>query len=153
MIPNNIMNFLHDIDIHPLQTFFEYGPHFMVIASLIYTTKPFLFLSFVATNNLVNTILKNVIKEPRPVPTNDYGKLQSYGMPSGHAQIVWFIWLYNMISPYSKYQPIFLTICNTIIAIGTSIQRYYMKKHTILQIIVGFFVGLFLCYTLLTYFL
>ena len=147
-----LMKHVHDIDIHPLHTLFEYGPYLMIIATFIYTKHSFLFLSLVASNILLNTILKNIIKQPRPVPTNEYGELQAYGMPSGHAQIVWFIWLYNMTSPYDIQQPIFLTICNTVLAVGTSLQRYYTKRHTPLQILAGFTVGILVCALFVVYY-
>jgi len=103
-------------------------------------------------NIIVNSLLKWFIKEPRP--TNDWKILQlgithtkrvgfdKYGMPSGHAQHCGYILAFVTLVLDSPFLTGFFSILSTICLY----QRYLYQNHTILQVIVGFFVGLSIGY-------
>ena len=99
-------------------------------------------------NLVVNSLLKWALKEPRP--TNDWKILQlgvthtkrigfdKYGMPSGHAQHCGFILAFVTLVLNSP----FVTGLFSILSLICLYQRYLYQNHTLLQVIVGFVVGL-----------
>ena len=103
-------------------------------------------------NLVVNSLLKWFIKDPRP--TNDWKILQlgithhkrigyeKYGMPSGHAQNCGFSLAFITL----VFNNPFITTLYLIITLASLMQRYLYKNHTILQLIVGFIIGLFTGY-------
>lgn len=101
-----------------------------------------MFILGVILTIVLNTILKNIIKEPRPEPTEDtkYGKLQEYGMPSGHAQLAAFALLFDAPQTYSErtahtYYMMF------IIFIATLYHRNYTNYHSVSQLFAGTLAG------------
>jgi len=108
------------------------------------------FLGGLVLNNIVNILLKLLIKEPRP--NNEYKIIElaikhgetihfdKFGMPSGHLQNTFYILLYTLlvIGP-TKFANLF--ILYFILAIICSYQRFITNKHTILQIIIGSIIG------------
>ena len=107
--------------------------------------------------NILNILLKLLIQQPRP--TKDIKVLElaikngqrigfdKYGMPSGHAQICGFCLAFIMLVFNEPY----LTTAYLVIAIITMYQRYKYNNHTIMQLFVGFLLGLFT--GVITYFL
>ena len=100
-------------------------------------------------NYELNNILKNWIKEPRPVNPLSYiddhliKGAQLYGMPSGHAQIISFTIMYLILR---KGHPYLLFFC-FFVGMLTLIQRWKYRKHTLQQLMGGVFVGsLFACF-------
>ena len=103
-------------------------------------------------NLVVNSLLKWVLKEPRP--TNDWKILQlgvthtkrigfdKYGMPSGHAQHCGFILAFVTLVLNSPL----VTGSFSILSLICLYQRYLYQNHTLLQVIVGFVVGLSIGY-------
>ena len=99
-------------------------------------------------NVVVNSLLKWLLKEPRPV--NDWKILQlgithtkrigfdKYGMPSGHAQHCGYILVFVTLVLNSP----FVTGSFSILSLICLYQRYLYQNHTLLQVIVGFVVGL-----------
>ena len=99
-------------------------------------------------NLVVNSLLKWFIKDPRP--TNDWKILQlgithnkrigyeKYGMPSGHAQTCGFILTFVTLVLDSPFVTGLFSILSSICLY----QRYLYQNHTILQVTVGFVVGL-----------
>ena len=67
-----------------------------------------------------------------------------YGMPSGHAQSVWFITAF--ITMVLKNHTI--SFVYTVISICTMIQRVQYKNHTMNQVLVGMIVGSLFAYWL-----
>ena len=92
------------------------------------------FTLFILLNCTINMTAKNILKHPRP--TNEVMKFDNYGMPSGHAQAVWFIVFY-------QYKNVSIQMSGLLIllAIISCIQRIVTRKHTIGQVIVGSIVG------------
>jgi membrane-associated phospholipid phosphatase len=99
-------------------------------------------------NIVVNSLLKWFLKEPRPV--NDWKILQlgithtkrigfdKYGMPSGHAQHCGFMLAFITLVCESPL----VTGSYSILSFICLYQRYLYQNHTLLQIVVGFGVGL-----------
>ena len=106
-------------------------------------------------NSIINIILKNLIKEPRPyknsrileiaVANKEIVNLDKFGMPSGHAQNCGF----NLAFITLVLNNSFITGLYLIITFFTLWQRYKYSNHTILQLIVGLIIGIgfgYLCY-------
>ena len=99
------------------------------------------FIIFFVFNLIINQILKHYLKHPRPVKAVVDGSIpgNSYGMPSGHAQMVTFIFAYLLfLYPDNMFLPI-LSIFSIYITIN---QRIKYHKHTPLQTAAGFIVGI-----------
>lgn len=123
-------------------TIIENIPYIFILWKLIIERKmsnKIKFVFFVLLCLLLNTILKNIIKSPRPIITDKYGELQKYGMPSGHSQIIWFILFYK---PKQDIQH----LIGFIIAILSSYQRIITKNHYIEQVIIGSIIGIIFAY-------
>tara|TARA_B100001063_G_scaffold208633_1_gene205184 strand:+ start:49 stop:432 length:384 start_codon:yes stop_codon:yes gene_type:complete len=92
------------------------------------------FTLFIVLNSIINMTIKNIVKQPRP--TKNPPKFDTYGMPSGHAQAVWFIVFYKINESHPDVTKILISM-----AIISSIQRIYSKKHTLSQVLWGFMIG------------
>jgi membrane-associated phospholipid phosphatase len=107
----------------------------------------FFFYGFIL-NHILNIILKVAIKEPRPTTkqkvieigiTNEARiSFDNFGMPSGHAQSC----AYCLAFITMVLKDPFITAIYTVITFNTLFQRYLYNRHTILQLIVGSFIGL-----------
>jgi membrane-associated phospholipid phosphatase len=96
--------------------------------------------------------LKHIIKQPRPSQDLSlfnasiaHGRRMSfdvYGMPSGHAQNVFYSTTFIF---FSLNNPV-ISIIYLIIAINTGYQRIKYNNHTLLQVICGAFMGIFVGY-------
>jgi membrane-associated phospholipid phosphatase len=95
-----------------------------------------------------------LLKEPRPKKTkrvleiaiaNDYGmdyEYEKFGMPSGHAQVcAYSLAFITLVLNDPLISSIYLAI-----SFLTFFQRYKYLDHSILQLIVGFIVGLCIGY-------
>lgn len=99
-------------------------------------------------NNVLNAILKYAIKEPRPskdsrileiaIANEKFVSFDKYGMPSGHAQNCGF----NLAFITLVLNNSFITGFYLVISFISLYQRYKYSKHTILQLIIGFMLGL-----------
>ena len=99
-------------------------------------------------NNIINIILKLVLKEPRPnnqqkaieigVVNGAWIGFDKFGMPSGHAQNCGYNLAFIILTLHNQ----FITTLFASITIISLLQRYLYKQHTILQLIVGLFVGI-----------
>lgn len=108
-------------------------------------------------NIVLNSILKILIKEPRPKDDKQFIEIfsrngvrfapDSYGMPSGHAQTCGFSLIYLALVLNNPN----ITMFYAIITFISLIQRYTHNNHTILQLIVGLLIGMVVGY--LFYFL
>lgn len=144
-----MMNILYEIG--------EYGPVILVFISwfLLWNNKNLFFYYNIGifTNAIINIILKGIIQEPRPLFDQSkinliklhakYHLFQNgipfniFGMPSGHAQAVFFSTVFIYLSLRQKnllfiYIPLSLLTC---------IQRISLEYHSIFQIIVGSILG------------
>lgn len=114
---------------------------FMVVSLYLFPMKSGLWGYWIGSfiNEMVNEILKKLIKEPRPVLiTADEHAHDYYGMPSGHAQHAVFSILYV---GFMKPNVLFMMCLGVLM--GLSIyERLINQKHTVWQIIVGGLIGL-----------
>ena len=114
------------------------------------------FLICILINNFLNGILKSTIREPRPgqPKPNDSEKMidlvgnkDKYGMPSYHAQSVFFSTTFLYLVQKNPSMLFF----EFMICIITLYQRFKYKLHDTRQLAVGSFIGIvfaFLCFTL-----
>lgn len=135
-----------------------YAPLILLILSvfLLRNKKTYLiyFVSGFLLNNILNILLKLSIKEPRP--TSDYKAIEigvangvrfsfdKFGMPSGHAQTCAFCLVYITLALNS---PLITSIYSLLTLISVS-QRYIFNNHSILQLVVGLFIGTIVGYIL-----
>jgi dolichyldiphosphatase len=129
-----------------------YAPFILFILGLFLLRKKSHYLLFFIIgnifNNLLNVMLKYMIKEPRPDNENKsieialiHGKhigIDKFGMPSGHAQNCGFLLAFiTYVSKSAFVSGLFL-----IISFISLLQRYIYKNHTLNQLFVGFILGL-----------
>lgn len=132
------------------------APGILLIFSLLLLRNKYTFLSFLLVgtllNNVVNILLKLIIKEPRPstdkriieigVSNGERISFDKFGMPSGHAQNCGF---FTAFITLVLKNPV-VTGLYIVISCISLYQRYLYNNHTILQLIVGFIIGLILGY-------
>lgn len=104
------------------------------------------FLGFVLCEQL-NRLLKSIIREPRPDDaihytdhddyTRDTGS-NKYGMPSGHAQLVF----YCVGFLYSATDSVRILFGTTAISLLTLFQRWKFRKHSAKQLLAGSILGI-----------
>lgn len=133
----------------------KYGPIIVILCSILYLiNKPtYLFFYTIGTiiNIILNLTLKYIIKDNRPSVSekekkiitlankNDYfNSIDKYGMPSGHAQSLGF----SIGFMYIFIKKSYLLWIYIIISCITLIQRYINNKHTILQLLIGYVIGM-----------
>jgi len=98
--------------------------------------------------NIFNIFLKGLIQDPRPskdikilelaIKNGHRLSFDKYGMPSGHAQTCGFSLAFIALVFNDPY----LTTAYGVISMITMYQRYVYNNHTIMQLIVGFVIGL-----------
>jgi dolichyldiphosphatase len=124
----------------------------LITLYLLFEKKVYLyyFLGGLLINNIINILLKILIKEPRPnnefkvvelaVKHGEYVYFDKFGMPSGHLQNSLFILVYTLlvIGP-TKFSNVFILYIILVFICGY--QRFITHNHTILQIIIGSIIG------------
>jgi len=129
-----------------------YAPIILFILSLFLlrnmATYLYFFVSGFILNNILNIILKLAIKEPRPLKDQkaiEIGVINGarigfdkFGMPSGHAQNCGYCILFITMTLNNP----FVTALYLLISVISLFQRYLYNNHTILQLIVGFIIGI-----------
>jgi membrane-associated phospholipid phosphatase len=100
-------------------------------------------------NNILNIILKLLIREPRPNNETKFIELiendiryDKYGMPSGHAQKCFFSLVYITLI---LNQPL-ITLFYIGITFICIIQKYQYKHHTLIQLFIGSIIGTLFAY-------
>ena len=130
-----------------------YGPQILFIFSIFFLRKKINFMiiyiiGFVI-NILLNYFLKGLFQQPRPTDEIHLFKMEElyrkklgfekYGMPSGHAQMVFYSTIFN----YYLLGDVKIAFLYLIISLITCYQRIENKNHTLFQVIIGSFVGMF----------
>jgi len=89
---------------------------------------------------LLNAFLKDAFQDPRPdlAFALDPRVGDSYGMPSGHAQVATAMWLWLA---YELRRP-WLWIVAVVIVLGVSLSRLYLGVHDVEDVAVGIGAGL-----------
>jgi membrane-associated phospholipid phosphatase len=162
-----------------MRMFPEMFPFFCFIIYLATSDNLLLYIIIVSyINFLLNTLFKNISSRiykiqrsvnipiigrgPRPLGSHmcDFGHKQSFGMPSGHAQITWtFVVLVILLILQKKggnydlcelkhlgniqSKDLFRIICLVLLGITVCYSRVYVEGcHTLEQVIVGTIIGI-----------
>ena len=130
-----------------------YAPIILFFLSLFLLRNMTKYLSFFVVgfifNNILNIVLKLLIKEPRP--TTDQKAIEigvvngarigfdKFGMPSGHAQNCGYCLVFIIMTLNNH----FITTLYLLLSIISLFQRYLNNNHNILQLIIGLIFGTF----------
>lgn len=133
----------------------EYGPAILCIASIaLLLQNKVLCITYLLgyiINQGCNKILKSIVQEPRPSTILhqftiggkeryvDLTGLQEerFGMPSGHAQTIWYSTVFIHLALHNVY----ITGLYTMTALLTMMERVKYSNHTVSQVFVGAFLG------------
>tara|TARA_B000000557_G_scaffold264746_1_gene271441 strand:- start:57 stop:671 length:615 start_codon:yes stop_codon:yes gene_type:complete len=117
------------------------------IISKYYFSKQGLLLTlsfsvFTLLNQMFNGALKRIVMQARPtnqinIVPHDANTHPRMGMPSGHAQSVAF----SLMFLFRSVESTFLRVIGAIMTFLTLLQRITYRKHTKLQVLVGFTLG------------
>jgi diacylglycerol kinase (ATP) len=137
------------------ETIGDNGPYIMIFTSFgLLFSKPrmlFYFIIGIFLSFIGNMSLKGIIKQPRPefdtksfniaLNTNSMRYIfgyDIYGMPSGHAQMAFFITTFL----YLVTRTIWIAFSLLLLSFVIMCQRVVYNRHTILQVLVGGVVGI-----------
>lgn len=131
-----------------LDTTGYYGPTimFLFVVFAIRKQKPF-FITYILgffINIFLNKLLKVLIREPRPKDSKNFTGLdnyeaeEQYGMPSGHAQAIF----YSIFFYFYLTKNWYTLLCSLFLGVLTLYQRWKFNNHTINQLITGSTVGI-----------
>jgi hypothetical protein len=89
---------------------------------------------------LLNAYLKVLFKDPRPDPIYQLDPFvgQSYGFPSGHAQVAMVIWFWIAWEARKTW----IWILSSILVVGICFSRLYLGVHDIGDVLGGMLIGL-----------
>jgi membrane-associated phospholipid phosphatase len=138
-----------------------FGPQLSLFLALLFLRhKPALMIVYsfgFIINALISYTLKGLFKQPRPTDETTsfnleqiYRKKQGferYGMPSGHAQTVF----YSSAFLYFALKDGNINIIMAILSLVTLFQRLESRHHTLAQVIVGAIVGSLIGYAFFNY--
>jgi len=133
------------------------GPLILMFSNIaLMYKKPhfqFYYVVFCFINLLLNTVLKQLIQQPRPsidektflavlkknerFVRRDGHPYDIFGMPSGHTQSVIYSTLFNFL----VFRNSRMTIPFLLLSLLTMVQRVVYNHHTVLQVVAGGFVG------------
>ncbi|XP_078282162.1 dolichyldiphosphatase 1 isoform X2 [Rhinoraja longicauda] len=111
------------------------------------------FLCGLVLNEILNWVIKSVIKEPRPCQGGHRNLFTEYGMPSSHSQFIWFFSIYSLLFLYLRMHQTnnarclellwrhVLSICLLTLAFLVSYSRVYLMYHSWSQVIYGVIAG------------
>lgn len=130
-----------------------YGPDIICFVNIFplakYTYYLIAYLVFLVINNVLNGILKQYIKEPRPTGheliTGIFDKENykgTYGMPSRHSQFIFFSAFYTWFVVKNND----LLWLELFIALLTIYQRWKFRRHSIQQLLAGALLGIVLAW-------
>jgi membrane-associated phospholipid phosphatase len=133
-----------------------YAPIILILISIfLLQNKPKylqIYIIGLILNDALNAILKYAIKEPRPTKESRILEMaivngerfgyHVYGMPSGHAQSC----AYNLAFVTLVLNNQFITGSYLVISAISVYQRHKYFNHTVLQLIIGFSIGLIFGY-------
>lgn len=140
----------------------SYGPTILLFLSIFLLSDKgnllFYYIIGFAIEQIMNTILKRIIKQPRPsFDTKEFNlaiknnkrfifkdglPLGLFGMPSGHSSSV----IFSTIFVYLALRKTNWLYVYLLISAITISQRIVYNYHTISQVIVGIFVGALFAY-------
>jgi len=137
----------------------SYGPSILIATALFLlrnTPNQMVVFSIGTLLNLaINYVLKGIIREPRPDSKNlkiedryryvkDFNK---FGMPSGHAQSVWFSTIFVFLATKQPYNAFYMALLSVV----TMVQRVTYRRHSVNQVLVGSLLGVALACVAFSY--
>lgn len=144
-----------------LDTIGFFAPQILLLTSIFILRNKMTLLSIYLfgffINSIVNYILKGLFRDARPsedihlfniekTHSNSRIGFDRYGMPSGHAQSVF----YSTTFIYFASQNITLLLFYLAISFNSLRQRYHYKNHTMVQLFFGGILGFLLGYIFYT---
>jgi len=141
--------------LEPMSLFYYVGTFSPILIFFItlftlrtHKTRRYLYLFGYALTLVSNYFLKLLFKQPRPNQNEELFRIQlehgkridpsRYGMPSGHAQLLFYSLAFVLLS-YSKWPNMFW-LYSFLVLIGC-IQRVVFHLHTPAQVVVGALFG------------
>jgi len=122
-----------------------------IFASFALTPRllfPFFLFGFI--NDILNRILKRWIRDPRPSLFRHEASSQfdmltfiagKWGMPSGHAQHIFYCIGYLLYSGYTRINQVDIIPILVLLSLLTLYQRWVYYYHSVLQLVVGSLIG------------
>ena len=95
------------------------------------------FVGGITSSFILVKILKDIIKEHRPI----VGK--TYGMPSSRSTVMAFIITFLLLNNSFKIETKYILVGLGLIAIYL---KYYLKEHSLKQIVAGLILGIIIAY-------
>jgi membrane-associated phospholipid phosphatase len=118
---------------------------FIVVVGIFYIAYDKRFAKNLALNLMVstyvNSILKDLFKDPRPSINYDIDEKTSYGFPSGHNQTAVSAWGYIA---YGFREKLWVVLLMSVIIFLVAISRLILGLHDLQDVIGGFLIGLVL---------
>lgn len=141
----------------------SYGPLILLFFSIFLLRNKsnllFYYILFFGISIILNIVLKGLIQQPRPsIDAKTFQLMMKnkeryiskhgvpydiFGMPSGHSQSV----VFSTIFIYLCLRDFKILLVYIIVSLITLFQRVINNHHTILQVVLGSFVGIVLGYT------
>ena len=130
-----------------------FGPIILALMNVYYLfyrkTYLYAYIIFLFVNQYINKGIKYFVKEPRPqnqipfLSKIDKIGVEKYGMPSGHAQSIFYSTTFLYLTTLSSY----LLIISLFFCVITIYQRYVYRRHTLKQLGIGSLIGIIIGYT------
>lgn len=140
----------------------SYGPLILLLFSIFLLRNKsnllFYYILFFGISVILNVVLKGLIQQQRPCIDRETFQLMMknkeryikkngvpydiFGMPSGHSQSV----VFSTIFIYLSLRDFNILLFYILISLITLFQRVVNNHHTILQVVLGSFVGIVLGY-------
>ena len=140
----------------------SYGPLILLLFSIFLLRNKsnllFYYILFFGISIILNVVLKGLIQQQRPCIDRETFQLMMrnkeryikkngvpydiFGMPSGHSQSV----VFSTIFIYLSLRDFNILLFYILISLITLFQRVINNHHTILQVVLGSFVGIVLGY-------
>ena len=95
-------------------------------------------------SGIINSMLKEIIKEPRPLTniTKSDEPVLGYGFPSGHAQVAASNWGLTAYHFKDKARPLLIPVVFSIFIFLVALSRVIIGVHSLKQIIWGLLIGI-----------
>ena len=128
-----------------------FGPMIVFLINIFFLWNQKLYLysyiGFSFFNSFINKILKQLFQQPRPSKSvsfigEKYDHVENFGMPSGHAQNIFF----SLVYLYLVKQDTYVLLFSLFLACLTLFQRDKYKNHSKTQLFVGSVVGVCVAY-------
>ena len=127
-------------------TWFGYTTFYMIFLSVgywLWSYRTFTRLAvLVAISGLLNAYLKDFLEDPRPIfpPSLDPKAAESFGMPSGHAQISATLWIWLCLEMRKGW----LWFVGLVMIALICLSRLYLAVHDVEDILAGLAIAAFL---------